>query len=177
MKLNKILFGTHITLIFFILFHFLFIWSFNFGVNSQLVYFTRIVIYLTGVLLFFLNVRRFRFSVVYYSLYLCYPLVVAVAWLIDGMMGLIVGAALIFYFVPTETVIEKGQYQIREDFNGVLDACCDYSVYEVGSLLETKVGEFQLEMKSIKGVDLIDKNQMIVYYGDQNLDSLKIRID
>ncbi len=132
-----------------LLFNLLFWISTKISFTPEIVFGVKMLICLSGALLFFFNIRPFRQVAQYYAIYLLVPLFIWLSWLIDGIMFAVV-SAIPFMFVITDNLkIEKGEYAVYQKFTGFLTPCCVYEVIE---------NKFFLFNKRIINIDGRDKS-------------------
>lgn len=168
----------HIGLFAFMLLNLLLSVVLDWGFDNRLMFLVRVLIYATGVLLFFLIIKNRSVLTYYSSLYILSPIVVFFSWLADGILGALLGSVFFAFLAPPDTIVQNENYQIRSQYTGLLGGCCSYSIYETKlPLFEKKIGEFRAERTSNEISDLkIYGGQAVVYYKEEPDDSTLIQI-
>ncbi|MDO6391706.1 hypothetical protein Q4E40_16340 [Pontibacter sp. BT731] len=168
----------HIGMFLFLLLNLLLSVVLDLGFDNRLMFLVRVLIYATGVLLFFVTIKN-RSAITYYSsLYLLSPIIVFFSWLADGILGALLGSIFFALLAPPDTIVQNDKYQIRSQYTGFLSGCCSYNLYETKfPLFEKKIGEFRAERTSNEIADLrIYGSQAVVYYKEEPADSTLIQI-
>ncbi|OKL41355.1 hypothetical protein [Pontibacter flavimaris] len=168
----------HLGLLAIILLNLLLYSVFDLGINNAIMFLVRVLMYASGVLLFFITIKNRSAITFYSSLYILSPLVVFFSWLADGILGALVGSMFFAFLAPPNNVVQNDKYQLRSQFTGFLGGCCSYSLYETKlSLFEKKIGEFRAERTSNEIADLeIYGGRAVVYYKEEPTDSTLIQI-
>lgn len=167
----------HLSLLFLILLNLILHTIADVGLDYRLLYVVKLLTYLSGVGIFTWIIRRRSWGFVgfYSSLYLLYPLGVAITWIADGILGAVVGSLLFALVNPPAHSVEHGGYHVRAQFTGFFGACCTYGVYQNQYLLfERQVGQYTSEYppSQLAALKLMSKAQAIVYYQASSPDSL-----
>lgn len=168
----------HLGLLMFLLMNLLLYVVLDFGFDNRLMFLIRVLVYLTGVLLFFLTIKNRSAITLYSSLYLLSPIVVLLSWLADGILGALLGSLFFAFLAPPDTIVASDKYQIRSQYTGFLGGCCSYSLYENKLLIfEKKIGEFRTERTSSEIADLrVYGGQAVIFYKEEPIDSILIQI-
>jgi hypothetical protein len=175
---NSMIKKVHIGLFVFLLLNLLLSIVLDFGFDNRLMFLVRVLIYATGVLLFFLTLKTRSVVTLYSSLYVLSPVVVFLSWLADGILGALLGSMFFAFLAPPDTVVESDKYQVRSQYTGLLGGCCSYSLYENKLLLfEKKIGEFRAERTSSEIATLrVCEGKAVMYYNEEPIDSTLIHI-
>jgi hypothetical protein len=145
-KLKKVFLNIHVTSIVFFFFNFCIKIIFRLSLTWKLLLIFKILLYASGLLLFFLYLKPFKKLSFYFSLYVFSPILISLSWLIDGIFGAILGSLFLFFFVPGDVRFENNEIVINKKFGGLLGRCCDYEVIKKRMFLfEEKAAEFNLE--------------------------------
>lgn len=165
-KRKDIFIKIHIYLIIFILVNLIVKSFFNISLNSQLIFALKIILYLSGVILFFLNLKPFRKALLYYSLYFISPILIFLGWLADGIFGAIVGSIFLFFFGPSEHKFQNNEIKIYRQFQGFMGSCCTYEVIKKEFFIfDRKVTEFEFENPDFNKIDLkIRKDTIYLHF-------------
>ncbi|MBF9254387.1 hypothetical protein I2I11_13865 [Pontibacter sp. 172403-2] len=168
----------HLGLLMFLLLNLLLSVVLDLGFDNRLMFLVRVLIYASGVLLFFLTIKNRTAITHYSSLYILSPIIVFFSWLADGILGALLGSMFFAFLAPPDTIVQNDKYQIRSQYTGFLGGCCSYSLYETQlPLFEKKIGEFRAERTSNEIADLrIFGAQAVVYYKEEPTDSTLIQI-
>jgi hypothetical protein len=96
------------------------------GLNYTLIVLMKGILYLTGIFLFFKNLRPFKMIASYFSLYVLTPTIVVIFYFVGGIfLGLLSSMALA-PIMPIESEYNDGNVKIYSEFNGFLGPCCRY---------------------------------------------------
>lgn len=143
---KKILLRIHLTTLIILLVNFLINVIFEIGLIANLRLVLKILFYVSACILFFYYAKPFKKRVLYFSIYIFSPFLIFISWIMDGILGAILGSFFLFFFVPNDNRFENDEIQINTKFQGLLGACCTYEVIEKKYFLfERKIGEFQFE--------------------------------
>jgi hypothetical protein len=119
----------------------------NYGLNEKVIFFFKIIIYLTGIFMFFKTIRPFEKISIYFSLYILTPIIIILSWLGDGIFGGVLASIFFFIFLPTDTKYKDENFVINNKFQGFLGSCCSYDI------IENKCFVFQKKLKEIRITD------------------------
>ena len=118
----------------------------DFSISSFIIFPLKIIIYLTGLILFFRTTKPFQKKAMYFALYLLSPLGVILSWLFGSLFGAIVGSIFFWTIAVDDSIKTSDNYIISQPFSGFLAPCCSYNVKRnYFYILERKLGEFQAE--------------------------------
>jgi len=121
---------------------------FEFGIISILEFSIKVLIYLTGFLLFFWNIKPFKIISIYFSYFVLSPIIIIITWLIDGLLGGLIASILLFPLQTDFVEYKKEQFNIYEKHQGFLDGCCTYLIKERELLLfEKNIKEIRIDGK------------------------------
>lgn len=137
----------------------------NYKLNSALLFFLKIILYLTGVMLFFESVKPFKKIAIYFSFYALSFFVLFVSFSLGGIFATILSSTLLYPIYPQGVKYETDEIIIYEKFQGVMSRCCTYEV------VAPKLYFFEKYLGTIERVDPIDpttdqftlKNNKLVY--------------
>lgn len=145
-KLKKVFLKIHLASVIFLLINFFIKTIFGLSLISNLVLIFKILLYASGMLLFFLYLKPFNKLSFYFSLYFFSPIIIGLSWLIDGIFGAILGSVFLFLFMPSDVRFENNEILINKKTGGLLGSCCDYEVIKKKMFLfEEKVVEFNFD--------------------------------
>lgn len=145
-KLKKIFLKIHLTSILLLLINFCIKIIFGLSLLWKLLLIFKILLYASGMLLFFLYLKPFKKLSFYCSFYILSPIIIGLSWLMDGIFGAILGSIFLFFFMPSDVRFENDEILINKRFGGLLGRCCDYEVVKKRMFLfEEKAAEFNLE--------------------------------
>ncbi len=144
--LKQRLLKIHLCLVIFVLVNFvLSLWA-GVAFHSSVVFAAKMIIYATGVILFFMTMRPFKWLSFYFSLYVVSPLLVVVSWLLNGLLGAILGSLFLFMFYPPQPKFQDGNFVFMQKFQGFLGSCCTYTIVQNKFFIFQKcVGEIRLD--------------------------------
>jgi hypothetical protein len=125
-------------------------WAFkyitNWSLDSTLVFALKIIICITGFVLFFKNLKPVKKITLYFSYYFISPLILGLFWLFGGIFLGILSSIVLAPIAPKELQYEKDTIVVYDAFKGFFGACCTYEVSERKlGLFEKSYGEMQLD--------------------------------
>lgn len=136
----------HFALVGFLLVHFIFSGVTGLSLEAVLVFAAKLIAFLTGILLFFSLWGKRNFVKYYAGIYVFAPLLVFVGYLIDGILGAILGSFLLLFIYLPENVAQDEAYEVKTEYAGLMNPCCFYALYENKFLLfEKKVTGFRVD--------------------------------
>lgn len=162
-NINRIIFKIHFYILSFVILNFLFRLITNLGINSNLIFILKILIYISGSLLFFLNRKPFKKILVYYFYYLLSILIGILFWLFGGIFLAILSSLFLKPIYPNDIKYQKGNLKIYSSFNGLFARCCEYEITENKLLIfEKYYGKIKLDgqLESGKSEIKIINNQV-----------------
>ncbi|PSR53474.1 hypothetical protein AHMF7605_08015 [Adhaeribacter arboris] len=139
----------------------------GFGLNGWLVYVWKVETYLSGILLFFISIKKHKRIAFYTSFYILAPIGIFLARLADGILAGLIGSLLLAFLVPPTYVLADKNYQIRREFTGFLGGCCSYTIKENKLwLFEKTVAEFRSvhEPTEISKLEVVKNIYAVIHY-------------
>lgn len=165
-KFKKLLLKIHIGILILLIVNFVVNAIFRISLISDLRFILKVLFYISACILFFYYIKPFKKISIYFSLYIISPILIFLSWLIDGILGALLGSVFFFFFAPDEIRFENDQIQINKIFNGFLGECCTYEVIEKKYFLfEKNIGEFYFEDNlNFRKEDIkIEKNRLKIH--------------
>lgn len=125
-------------------------WGFKYitdwSLHTTLVFAMKIIICVTGLFLFFRNLKPFTKVTLYFSYYFITLILLGLFWLFGGIFLGILSSIVLAPIAPKELQYEKDTIVVYDTFKGFLGACCTYEVVERKlGLFEKSYGEIQLD--------------------------------
>jgi hypothetical protein len=158
---------THFYLLLFVLLNFAVRLRSDFSINYSIVFALKVIIYITGIILFFLNLRPFKKVALYFSFFIWTPVSIALLWIFHGIFLGILASIFMAPISPNDVQYEKGKIKVYEKFSGFLGTCCSYEITEQKFLLfEKSIWEINGEPIDFDNLDLKVEN-----------DSIKMKLD
>lgn len=116
----------------------------------------KIMLYVTGFVLFFWNLKPLKKITIYFFYYFFTPLIAFFGYIFGGVFLVgILGSILLFPIYPKEKSFEKKDIIVYHKFQGFLGACCSYEISQ------NKFGIFEKHLVDIKVGDAdFNKNQI-----------------
>ncbi|MEN3325191.1 hypothetical protein VP395_15780 [Mariniflexile soesokkakense] len=115
------------------------------SLNYRLTYFITLLIYASGIILFFWNFKPFKKTVIYYSFYFITPLLTLIFWLFGGIFFALLTSTVLYPIYPNKIKAENEKIVVYTKYQGFMGACCPYEVTEKKYwLLEKKKTEINL---------------------------------
>jgi hypothetical protein len=144
--MRKTLLKFHIISVSFLIVNFLCGITFDISINYRIALLVKILFYLSGIVLFFLNLKPFKKIVLYFLFYLISPFLLLLSILIDGIFGGILISFFVFFISPPDVRFQDENIKIYKVHSGFLAGCCQYEITQNELLLlEKKIGEFKFE--------------------------------
>jgi len=181
MTKSKIL-NIHIYLLSFILLHFGFQILTGYGLNQSVIFVVKLILYSSGIIMFFMNIRPFKLISIYFSFYAISGIVVAMFFLFGGIILAVFSSILLYPIYPKQVEFENQSIKVYHRFQGFLSHCCSYEVTEPKLYpFEKHLGfiEIETEIKP-KKTELKLNNGKIIYkhevenYNIENKTSIKV---
>ena len=115
------------------------------SLNYKLAYFITLLVYASGIILFFWNFKPFKKIGVYLSFYFVTPILALLFYLFGGIFLAISASIALIPIYPNDIKAENDKIVIYEPYQGFLSRCCIYQVNEKKYwLLEKKVKEINV---------------------------------
>jgi len=141
-KLGKI----HFYLLGLILINFVIGITTGYRLNQNLTLTLKVILYLSGLILFLVTVRPFRKIAIYYAFYAFSGILTLLLLLFGGMFLAIISSLILFPVFPSQTVYKSNDVIVYERFQGFMANCCSYEVAERKLFLfEKKLGYFHID--------------------------------
>ena len=110
----------------------------NFGIglitgyrlNQNLTFILKVILYLTGLILFFVTLRPFKKIAIYYLFYVISSVVTGLFFLFGGIFLAILSSLVLYPIVPKQTEYKTETIKIYDRFQGFMARCCSYEVVE-----------------------------------------------
>lgn len=162
MRIKEKITKTHFYLLVFIILNLTCKLFIEISINYRIAFVIKIIIYLTGAILFFLNLKPFKKVALYFSFFVWTPLIAALFWMFHGVFLGLLSSIFLFPISPSEMLYKKDNLNVYAKFQGFLGACCTYEITEQKLFLfEKHLGEIQHESIDFKNFDLIIENDSI----------------
>lgn len=170
-KFNQNLKRIHFLILAFIVLNFVIQILTNYGINSVSIFALKIIIYISGFILFFLNRKAISKIKYYFSYYLISFTIIILFRFFGGIFLGLISSIILFPINPRKIQYENGNLKIYEKFNGFLGACCEYEIIENKLIFfEKKYGKIKLEEPINKEIDSFSLLQNAVKYKHKKTD-------
>ena len=147
-EINRHLKKIHFLILGFVLLNFTIQIITNYGLNTKLIFILKCIIYISGIILFFLNKRPIKKITCYYFYFISTTIVLLVARIFGGMLLAILSSLILYPIYPKELKYENGNLKVYEKFTGFLGACCKYEIVENKLIIfEKNYGFINLEVQ------------------------------
>lgn len=144
--MRKTLLKFHIISVSFLIINFLCGIYFDISLNYRITLLIKILFYLSGIVLFFLNIKPFKKIALCFIFYLISPILLFLSILIDGIFGAILISFFVFFISPPDVRFQDENIKIYKVHNGLLAGCCQYEITQNEFLFfEKRIGEFKFE--------------------------------
>lgn len=118
----------HFGLLIFILFNFTLKSAIGFGVNNNLAIAAKLILYLSGVFLFFVSLKPFKKIAIYFSFFVVTPCILTIFYFVHGIFFGILSSLFLAPIMPLAPEYSEDNIKIYSQFNGFLGGCCEYRV-------------------------------------------------
>jgi hypothetical protein len=121
----------HFSLLAFLILHFVVAKISGFGFSQAILFMLKMILYISGFILFILYLKPFKKLAIYFSVYFITPIVTILGSLFGGifLVGLLMSVLLMPIF-PKNIVYEKDTIVVYTKFRGFMGACCTYEIYQ-----------------------------------------------
>lgn len=168
-KIKQTITKTHFYLLVFILLNLAFKTFVEISLNYRIAFLIKIIIYLTGAILFFLNFKPFKKAALYFSIFVWTPLIAALFWIFHGIFLGLLSSIFLFPVFPNDIQYKKDNLKVYTKFQGFLGACCTYEITEQKYFLfEKHLGEIKHEDIDFKNFDMKVENDSIKMKLEEN---------
>ncbi len=162
LNIKKAITKTHFYLLLFIILNLGFKSFVEISLNHRIAFLIKTIIYLTGAILFFLNLKPFKKVALYFSIFVWTPLIAASFWIFHGVFLGLVSSIFLSPIFPNEIQYKKDNLKVYSKFQGFLGACCTYEITEQKFFLfEKHLGEIKHESIDFKNFDMKVENDSI----------------
>ncbi|RZJ67451.1 MAG: hypothetical protein EOO50_05540 [Flavobacterium sp.] len=138
-KYRSSLLKFHLLLLGFLLLNFVFRMSVQISVNYQIVFVAKILLYVSGLILFFSYLKPIKKRLLYFSFFALSPVFILVSWLIDGIFGAILVSIVLFCFAPEDSRLNDSGIHIYKNFSGFMAHTSHYEITQPKLLLFEKI--------------------------------------
>jgi hypothetical protein len=137
----------------------------GYRLNQDLIFTLKVILYLTGIILFFTTIRPFKKLAIYYSFYAISGILIGLFFLFGGIFLAILSTLVLIPIVPKQTEYKTETIKIYDRFQGFMASCCSYEVVEPKFLIFEKHLGFVNIDKTINANndEFIFKNNRIIY--------------
>ena len=144
-KIRDIITKIHLYLLGFALFNFTLKNTIEISLNYDLAYFITLMVYTSGIILFFWNFKPFKKTTIYYSYYFITPILTLMFWLFGGIFSALLISIVLYPIYPNEIKAENEKIAFYTKYQGFMGMCCPYEVTEKKYwLLEKKIMDINL---------------------------------
>ncbi len=162
----------HFSLLLLLLVNFTLGLIFDIKFSAKLIFAVKVITYISAIVLFFLSLKQSKLIIAYCSLYILSPFAVLLSWLVDGILGALVGSLFFAFLAPPERLSQYNNYELRSPFSGFMGSCCQYDIYQNKWLvLERKVAEYKGEqsLESLTEFTISkDERQAFIVFEEEN---------
>lgn len=102
----------------------------GYRLSQNLTFTLTVILYLTGLILFFTTIRPFKKFALYYSYYAISIVLIGVFFLVGGIFFALLSSLLISPIFPEQTKYESEKLVFYERYQGIIARCCSYEVVE-----------------------------------------------
>jgi len=144
-QIRNIITKTHFYLLGFALLNFTLKSTLEISLNYRLTYSITLLIYASGIILFFWGFKPFKKIGVYFSFYFITPILSLLFWLLGGIFFAISTSTVLYPIYPNKIKAENEKIVVYSKYQGFMGMCCPYELTEKKYwLLEKKKMEINL---------------------------------
>ncbi|XMO86602.1 hypothetical protein AAFN75_17595 [Algibacter sp. AS12] len=144
-QIRNIITKIHFYLLGFALLNFTLKSTIEISLNYSLAYIINLLVYGSGIILFFWNLKPFKKIGFYFSFYAITPILTLLFWLFGGIFFGIITSIFLYPIQPNDIEYKKDNFVIYQENQGFLGMCCPYKITEKQFLiLERKIKEIDL---------------------------------
>ena len=144
----------------------------GYRLNQNLTFILKVILYLTGLIMFLKTLRPFKKTAIYYSFYAISVVLTGLFFLFGGIFLAILSSLVLFPIVPKQTEYKTETIKIYDRFQGFMARCCSYEVVEPKLyIFEKHLGYINIEKPIDVDKDEFNfKNNKITYKYELNND-------
>lgn len=173
-NINRRLNNIHFSILGVVFFNFIIECITSYGLNSKLIFILKIIIYLSGIGLFFLNGKPLKKITLYYFYYALTVVIGILFWFLGGIFLAILSSIVLKPIYPKEINYQKNDLKVYTNFNGFFAACCEYEIAENKLLIfEKHIGKIKVDgqieagKSDIKIIDNVaEYKHKVINYGN-----------
>ena len=151
----------------------------HYELKYEIKYTLIIGLYLTGIILFFLNIKSFKFKTIYFSIFPITIISFGIFYLFGGILFALIGGTLIKPLYPTFSEYSKNGIELYPEYSGFLARCCLYKVNENHGIFEKNLGSILLDTDSKppnSEIKLINEGAVGITYKDyENIKRIELK--
>ncbi len=145
----------------------------NFGIglitgyrlNPNLTFVLKVILYLTGIILFITTIRPFKKIAIYYLFYPISGLLPVLFYLFGGIFFSILSTIVLFPIVPKQIEHKTESIKIYYRFQGFMAPCCSYEVVEPKLyIFEKQLGYIKIDNPINAERDSFSLKNNVIYY-------------
>jgi hypothetical protein len=110
----------------------------SYRLNQQIISGLIIVLYASGLILFFHTLKPFKLALIYYSVYALTVLSLILVFTIGGLFVAITASVLLYPVYPKAVKYENADIKLYARSQGFLSMCCSYEVVRPQNMLVEK---------------------------------------
>ena len=137
----------------------------GYSLNQNIIFILKVILYLTGLILFLMTIKPFKKKAIYYFFYTMPIVVIGLFILFQGIFLAMMSSVVLMPIIPKLTEYKTDKIKIYDRFQGFMAGCCSYEV------VETKLYIFEKHLGYIKTEQTINgdkdefklENNMIVH--------------
>lgn len=172
-----VLIRVHICLLVFVVLNFAVEELFGYRVHAGVTFYLKVLLYVSGILLFLKTLRPFRPVAVYFSYYALTPVIFSLFFIFGGISLALVNSIVVYPISPKPIAYDDNTLKIYESFSGFMGSCCQYEViHQEAVLFERCLGNIRTENPISAGAEfLLDNNRLLYKYRPGGSDEYKIK--
>ena len=133
------------------------------SLNYTLFLVAKLCMCLSGIALFFYNVKPFKKLAVYFGIYVFSPVIIFISTIISGFFGVMLASILLSFLLHGNEVYNNHDVKVYTLFRGFLGGCCTYEITESKFFIfEKHIANIVItEEVDFKNADITIKNDSV----------------
>ncbi|MFD2890257.1 hypothetical protein [Chitinophaga cymbidii] len=141
----------------------------GYRLNQNLIFFFKLVLYLSGAILFFRTLKPFKITAVYFSFYIISTAITGLFLLFGGIFLAIMSSILLYPIYPKQTTYKNETIKVYNRFQGFFSRCCSYEVVEPKLyFFEKRLGVININKSIAPDKDEFRLSNNVILYKHEN---------
>lgn len=161
---KSVLAWVHLCLLVFILLNFASQELLGYRVHTGVIFYLKVLLYVSGILLFLKTLRPFKPVAVYFSYYALAPVIFSLFLIFGGISMALISSIAIYPISPKPLAYNDNTLKIYQSFSGFMGGCCQYEVVQPKVfLIEKFLGSIRTENPINADTEFLLDNHRLFY--------------